>query len=631
MKPPTQAQSRTRTLRTKLLLAIGLPVLAMLAITVGLCIVASGVKTKARLAKEESGANYALIAQQLKLDVIQVQQFLSDVSATRGQDGLDTGFAEAAKSAQSFQVGLEKFQTKFEREGQPTGLAQVAKLRASFNGYYAVGQAMGKAYVEGGPPAGNKLMGGFDKTAEQLMEPLEEFVQSQTEELSKAMGSIESSTTNLRNVTLVAGAIVLLFCGVVLVMVTRSIVRPIQAIADSLMAGARQTANAAGEVSSASQSQAEGASESAASIEEISSSLEEMSSMTKRNAENAQKATELTKQTRTAADKGAHDMQAMIAAMDAIKISSDETAKIIKTIDEIAFQTNILALNAAVEAARAGEAGMGFAVVADEVRSLAQRSAQAAKETSAKIEGSLSRTAQGVEISAKVAQTLDEIVAKVRLVDELVAEVVGASHEQTQGIGQINIAVGQLDKVTQSNAANAEESAAAAEELNAQTETMEASVAELIELVGSGARIPSSPGGAVSHANQLPIPTPQVAPVKGRSAAPASRNGIQLLNCWEYKKCGREGGGAKAKELGVCPAYPNHGQQCAHIAGTLCGGKVQGGFAGKLSNRMKCDFYKSTNYEKARLLNGAGEGDSSASPKPSHRSAIPLEDEFKES
>ena len=127
-------------------------------------------------------------------------------------------------------------------------------------------------------------------------------------------------------------------------------------------------------------------------------------------------------------------MQAMTTAMEAIKVSSDDIAKIIKTIDEIAFQTNILALNAAVEAARAGEAGMGFAVVADEVRNLAQRSAQAAKETAAKIEGAIGKTAQGVEISAKVAQALNDIVAKVRQVDELVAEVASASREQTQGI-----------------------------------------------------------------------------------------------------------------------------------------------------------------------------------------------------
>jgi methyl-accepting chemotaxis protein len=235
---------------------------------------------------------------------------------------------------------------------------------------------------------------------------------------------------------------------------------------------------------------AEGASEQAASLEETSSSLEELSSMTKRNSENSQKANDLAKQARSAADKGATDMQTMTSAMEAIKVSSDDIAKIIKTIDEIAFQTNILALNAAVEAARAGEAGMGFAVVADEVRNLAQRSAQAAKETAAKIEGAIGKTAQGVEISGKVAQALNDIVTKARQVDELVAEVASASREQTQGITQINTAVGQMDKVTQSNASTAEESAAAAEELNAQAATMRQSVGELLKLVG-GSQIPA--------------------------------------------------------------------------------------------------------------------------------------------
>jgi methyl-accepting chemotaxis protein len=264
--------------------------------------------------------------------------------------------------------------------------------------------------------------------------------------------------------------------------------RALRKVSESLDEGAEQVTAASGQVSASSQSLAEGASEQAASLEETSSSLEEMSSMTKRNAENAQKANDLAKQTRAAADTGVGDMQQMSAAMDAIKVSSNDIAKIIKTIDEIAFQTNILALNAAVEAARAGEAGMGFAVVADEVRNLAQRSAQAAKETAAKIEGAIGKSAQGVEISNKVAQRLNEIVTKIRQVDELVAEVAGASREQTQGITQINIAVGQMDKVTQSNAASAEESAAASEELNAQAVAMKESVTELLLLVGGNNR-----------------------------------------------------------------------------------------------------------------------------------------------
>jgi len=268
--------------------------------------------------------------------------------------------------------------------------------------------------------------------------------------------------------------------------VQRGILRPLRRMIASLTDTGDANLCSAGQVSSASQSLAEGASEQAAAIEETGASLEELSSMTNLNAKNAQKANDLAREARSAADKGAGDMTSMNTAMQAIKTSSDDIAKIIKTIDEIAFQTNILALNAAVEAARAGEAGMGFAVVADEVRNLAQRSAQAAKETASKIEGAINNTAQGVQISAKVTEALNAIVAKARQVDELVTEVANASREQTQGITQINTAVGQMDKVTQSNAANAEESAAAAQELSDQADLMKQAVLELTQLVGGG-------------------------------------------------------------------------------------------------------------------------------------------------
>jgi hemerythrin-like metal-binding protein len=263
----------------------------------------------------------------------------------------------------------------------------------------------------------------------------------------------------------------------------RSIVRPLTQAAEQLQESGEQTVQAAREISNTSRVLAEGASEQAASIEETSSSLEEMSSMTKRNAEDSRQANELARLTRAAADKGASDMQGMSAAIAALRTSSDDIGKIIKTIDEIAFQTNILALNAAVEAARAGESGLGFAVVADEVRNLAQRSAQAAKETAAKIEEAITRTAQGVELSSKVSQALNDIVGKAREVDDLVAKISSASGEQTEGIVQINVAVGEVDKVTQSNAASAEESAAAAAELEAQAGSMKQAVADLMELV----------------------------------------------------------------------------------------------------------------------------------------------------
>lgn len=283
--------------------------------------------------------------------------------------------------------------------------------------------------------------------------------------------------------------LVILAVGLVIALVVtftleRAISRPMKRVIDELTSTSEQMSQASGQVTAMSQSLAEGSSQQAASLEETSASLEEMASMTRRNADHAQQAKDLATQTRTAADAGAHDMEAMNTAMGAIKESSDNIAKIIKTIDEIAFQTNILALNAAVEAARAGEAGMGFAVVADEVRNLAQRSAHAARETAQKIEDSILKSEQGVILSGKVSAGLTEIVTKARQVDDLVGEIAGASREQSTGTGQVNQAVTQMDKITQANAANAEESAAAAEELSAQATTLRQVVEELEELVG---------------------------------------------------------------------------------------------------------------------------------------------------
>ena len=306
--------------------------------------------------------------------------------------------------------------------------------------------------------------------------------------------------------TLICFSAVLVLGLIISIVIGQGTNRVLKGVAAALNDGANQVSSASAEVASASQTLAEGASEQAASLEETSSSLEEMASMTKRNAESAGKAKELATQTRHAADVGASDMQTMSQAMEGIKVSSAEIGKIIKTIDEIAFQTNILALNAAVEAARAGEAGMGFAVVADEVRNLAQRSAQAARETANKIEGAIAKTEQGVQISAKVLEGLQDIVAKVRKVDELVAEVAAASQEQSQGIDQVNTAISQMDKVTQSNAANAEESASASAELSSQADAVKDAVNHLLALVG-GASEKQTASTSSTTAHKRPAPT----------------------------------------------------------------------------------------------------------------------------
>jgi methyl-accepting chemotaxis protein len=281
--------------------------------------------------------------------------------------------------------------------------------------------------------------------------------------------------------------IMLLFsmtAGVVIVFVVRRISESLRKAISDLSEGAGQVASAAGQISSSSQSLAQGASEQAASLEETSSSSEEINSMARKNAENSQNAHSLVLQSQQRVDDTNHSLESMVTAMSDIKNSSDKVSKIIKVIDEIAFQTNILALNAAVEAARAGEAGMGFAVVADEVRNLAQRCAQAAKDTAALIEESITKSNDGQAKVEHVALAIRAITEESAKVKTLVDEVSVGSQEQTRGIEQIARALTQMEQVTQQSAANAEESAAAAEELTAQASTLMEVVHQLSAMVG---------------------------------------------------------------------------------------------------------------------------------------------------
>ncbi len=262
-----------------------------------------------------------------------------------------------------------------------------------------------------------------------------------------------------------------------------SLAKPLERTAGELAMAAEGLGSVAGQVSSSSQSLSQGASEQAASIEETSASLEELSGMARSNGGHAEKARQTAATARESADAGAVQVQALQSAMSAIEVAGNEITKILRTIDDIAFQTNILALNASVEAARAGEHGAGFAVVAEEVRSLAKRSSQAAAETAVKIEDSLQKSQEGTRASNEVARQIGIIQEEVRQLDDLVKDIAAATSEQSQGIGQIGMAMQQVDRVTQTNASSAEETAAAAEELNRQAVEQKRSVERLIGLV----------------------------------------------------------------------------------------------------------------------------------------------------
>lgn len=290
----------------------------------------------------------------------------------------------------------------------------------------------------------------------------------------------------LSNITIIFGVITLIIIILVVLMITNSVLNPLRGIIGSLNQGASQISEVSEKLNEFGTQLSLGNALQASAIEESSATLQESTAMLQQNNANTMYAAQLSEQAKESADKGSVEMREMMDSILEIKKSSDQIVKIIKVIDDIAFQTNILSLNAAIEAARAGEAGLGFAVVAEEVRNLAQRSAQAAKDTTAMIENNIELSGKGVAVARKVQDVLMDIVSQAKKVSELMDEISAASQEQYQGVEQVNSAMSQMESTILQNTANADESAKIAEKLSVQSENLKAVVTKLSLLVNGG-------------------------------------------------------------------------------------------------------------------------------------------------
>ena len=697
----------------KLAIVVAVPLVLSASFGIWLWYVVGHIDESVKLVKEESVV-YAMLAKDMEKDVVQVQQYIQDISATRGQDGLNDGLEMAKKSHNSFIERADKFQKMFTAEHDQKGLSEINNLKTRFDAYYEAGKKMAQAYIDGGPASGNKQMSGFDNASEALQGVLTPFVQSQLDEATTKLGETESAASAVRMIAAILNIGIIAISLALAVILIRLITRPLnqgmeianriaggdlssvvtvtsqdetgkllqalKTMQDSLRAivgeikdiveaaavrgdfsikinldgkagytrelsellnqlsnvtedglkdisrialaladgdlsqkitkdypglfgqtshgvnGTAQALNnivndiqfialsagqgdfstrlnlegtagynrtlselmnqlsevtenglmdiirvakalAAGDltqtitkdypglfdmtkqninstvanlkklveeikasvdtINTASKEIAAGNSdlsqrteEQASSLEETASSMEELTSTVKQNAENARQANQLAINASDVAGKGGSVVGQVVGTMDSINESSHKIVDIISVIDGIAFQTNILALNAAVEAARAGEQGRGFAVVAGEVRSLAQRSAAAAKEIKTLISNSVEKVEDGSKLVTQAGQTMEEIVTSIKRVTDIMSEITAASTEQGAGIEQVNLAITQMDEVTQQNAALVEEAAAAAESLEEQAQNLSVSVSTFkIEAAAAGSRL----------------------------------------------------------------------------------------------------------------------------------------------
>jgi methyl-accepting chemotaxis protein len=447
---------------------------------------------------------YRDIAQGMRVNVIQVQQFLTDISATRGRDGLDDGFSEAEENYQAFMNGLAKFEQHYRSQSNEAGLAQTKRLRNRMQSYYAMGKQMANAYIESGPAGGNQMMSSFDKSAENLYTELEPFINEQNVALASSMNTIESAVNNLRTGIYTGILLVGLAMLAIGLMLHRSLTRRFRNLLQSMAAVSKGDGDltrrveesggdelselaiefnsftrkiesvisrlnqsilsidyAAENISQSNSALSERTEEQSGALEESASSMEEMLGLVRQNSDNANHTHQLIEEHSNSAAAGVQVLADAIDAMEEINQVSGRIADIAGTVDSIAFQTNLLALNAAVEAARAGDQGRGFAVVAGEVRSLAQSSAEAAREVKTLIEDSVNKIRSGSDLVNKSGETMKDVSEGIRQLSAFIAEVADSSRIQADGIEQVNQSIAQIDNIAQENSAFVEETAAA--------------------------------------------------------------------------------------------------------------------------------------------------------------------------